>query len=242
MCGSVKTRARHHIIKQSQKVCLCPFPNEDMQYFCPSPLGLAIFFWYDLFPAAKKYFVAWLPLTETVPFRFEGLPADGNITFIVGSVSHPHSFGVVSNSLRMLAVLSADGLKRPCGIASWCAAIGAPATHLRRDGEPPTAEVDISVTPNLSLRVHDNTQCVSGHPVTVAGFVFSLSQHVQRQEQKLIFTSLTWHAEIVGPFACPTSPAGGCLEENAGDVVQSMAGRVLQRLLCLCVTSLSCFF
>ena len=210
------------------------------------------FFWCDLFPAAKKCFVAWLPLMETVLFRFEGLAADGNIIFVVGSVSHPHSFGVVSNSLRMLAVLSGDGLKRPCGIASWCAAIGAPATHLRRDGEPPTTEVDISVTPNLStlisfsepassgplsLRVHDNTQCVSGHPGTEAGFVFSLSQHVQRQEQKLIFTSLTWHFEIVGPFASPTSPAGGCLEENAGDVVQSMAGRVLQRLLWLCVTS-----
>ena len=124
---------------------------------------------------------------ETVLFRFELLAADGNIIFVVGSVSHPHSFGVVSNSLRMLAVLSGDGLKRPCGIASWCAAFGAPATHLRRDGEPPTTEVDISVTPNLSTLISYTEP--AGHPGTEAGFVFSLSQHVQRQEQKLIFTS-----------------------------------------------------
>ena len=107
---------------------------------------------------------------ETVLFRFEGLAADGNIMFVVGSVSHPHSFGVASDSLRMLAVLLGDGLKRPCGIASWCAAIGAQATHLRRDGEPPTTEVDISVTPNLSTLISYTEP--AGHPGTVAGFVF----------------------------------------------------------------------
>ena len=60
---------------------------------------------------------------------------------------------------------------------------------------------------------------------------FSLSQRWHRQEQKLLFTSLPWHVEQIGAFPPPTSLSGGCLEENAGDVVQSMAGRVLGRLL-----------
>ena len=46
---------------------------------------------------------------ETALLRFRGLAAGGNIICrMVGSVSHPHSFGVVSPSLRLLAVLSGD--------------------------------------------------------------------------------------------------------------------------------------
>ena len=129
----------------------------------------------------------------------------------------------------MLAVLS-GGRAEADHVESRLGAL--PSEHRRHIcGETESHRLrkwDISVTPNLStlisytepassgplsLRVHDNTQCVSGHPGTEARFVFSLSQHVQRQEQKLIFTSLTWHVELVGPLASPTSPAGGCLEE-----------------------------
>ena len=58
-------------------------------------------------PATKKCSGALLPLMETALLRFGVLAAPGNIICsMVGSVSHPNSFGVVSGSLRLLAVLS----------------------------------------------------------------------------------------------------------------------------------------
>ena len=62
------------------------------------------------------------------------------------------------------------------------------------------------------------------------GFAVSLSQRWHRQEQKLFFTSLPWHVDVIGTFTPPTSLSGGCLKGNAGDDVQSVAGRVLGRL------------
>ena len=54
---------------------------------------------------------------------FEGLAAAGNIVCsMVGSVSHPHSFGVLSPSLRLLAVLSVDEPEANVWyrILAWC--------------------------------------------------------------------------------------------------------------------------
>ena len=119
---------------------------------------------------------------------------------MVGSVSHRHSFGVVSGSLRLLAV-------------------GASITEPAFSGP-------------LPLRLYASRQCISVHPGTAElDSFFSLSQRWHRQEQKLLFTSLPWHVELIGAFTPPTSLSGGCLEENAGDVVQSVAGNVLGRLL-----------
>ena len=114
-------------------------------------------------------------------------------------------------------------LKRFCGIAYWRgAAIEALATTFR-------CETESRRRRELKLPKHCGT-----------GFVFALLQPWHRQEQKLIFTSLAWHVDLVGPCAYRISLAGGCLlsfdffvfvfffslvhlEENAGDVVQSMA-------------------
>ena len=53
----------------------------------------------------------------------------------------------------------------------------------------------------LPLRVHESTQCVSVHPGTAElDSFFSLSQRWHRQEQKLFFTSLLWHVELVCTF------------------------------------------
>ena len=84
----------------------------------------------------------------------------------------------------------------------------------------------------LARCAYESRQCISVHPGTAElDSFFSLSQRWHRQEQKLLFTSLPWHVELIGAFTPPTSLSGGCLEENAGDVVQSVAGRVLGRLL-----------
>ena len=82
-------------------------------------------------------------------------------------------------------------------------------THLRR-------ETDICATSNFStlisftepafsrllpLRVYESTQCVLVHPGTAElDSFFSLSQRWHRQEQKLFFTSLLWHVELVRTF------------------------------------------
>ena len=67
------------------------------------------FFLCNWFPATKKCSAASLPLMETALLRFGGPAADGNILCRkVGSVSPQHPFGVVSRSLRLLAVLSGD--------------------------------------------------------------------------------------------------------------------------------------
>ena len=56
-----------------------------------------------------------MPLMESVLLRVDGLAADGKILCsVVDAVSHRHSFGVVGHSLRLLAVLCGEELKRPC--------------------------------------------------------------------------------------------------------------------------------
>ena len=76
--------------------------------------GHSWFFWLhffvcSLYPAAKNHSASSLPLTETVPLRFEGLPADANIICsVLGSALHPQSLGVVTNSFRPLVVESGD--------------------------------------------------------------------------------------------------------------------------------------
>ena len=122
-------------------------------------------------------------------------------------------------------------LKRFCGIAYWRgAAIEALATTFR-------CETESRRRRELKLPKHCGT-----------GFVFALLQPWHRQEQKLIFTSLAVACGFSWSCAYRVSLAGGCfppfdffvdvfffslvhLEENAGDVVQSMAGRILGRLL-----------
>ena len=75
---------------------------------------LALFFVSNLFPTTKKYLVASLPLMESVLLRVDGLAADGKfLCCVVGAVSHRHSLGVVGHSLRLLAVLCGEELKRP---------------------------------------------------------------------------------------------------------------------------------
>ena len=84
----------------------------------------------------------------------------------------------------------------------------------------------------LPLRVFESTQCVSVHPSTAElDSFFSLSQCWYRQEQKLIFTILPWYVDPIGTFTPSTSLWGNCLKGDAGDDVQSVAGRVLGRLL-----------
>ena len=72
-------------------------------------------------------------------------------------------------------------LKRFCGIAYWGgAAIEALATTFR-------CETESRRRRELKLPKHCGT-----------GFVFALLQPWHRQEQKLIFTSLAWHVDLVG--------------------------------------------
>ena len=161
--------------------------------------------------------------------RFEGLAADGHILCsMVGSVSHPHSFGVVGNSLRLLAVSSGDELKRPCGIASCCGAgMGAlGGKFAAREGKPSVTGGDFCATTNfgtwisftepafswlLPLRVYESTQCVSVNPGTAEfDSFFSLSPHWCRQEQKLIFTSLPWYVDFLSRFVRERLFVGEC--------------------------------
>ena len=183
-------------------MCSRLFRKKSMQYLCRLPLALVILHFMCIwFTATKKCSVALVPLIETALFRFGELAADGHILCrVVSSSSHPHSFGVVSDSLRLLAVSSGDDLKRPYGIASWCgAAIGALGGNRRRDltflrrqkfstwfsfAGPAFSNL-------LPLRAYESTQCVSVHTGTAEfDSFFSLSQHWCRQEQKLIFISL----------------------------------------------------
>ena len=156
-------------------------------------------------------------------------------------------------------------LKRICGIALWRgAAIGALATNLRCETESRrrgewTSRRHLARWSALQSQPSSGCCCCacmearSAYPPRhcETGFVFSLLQPGHRQEQKLIFTSLPWHVDLVGPCASRISLAGGCLppfdfplmfylsfffslvhlEENAGDVIQCMAGRILGRLL-----------
>ena len=95
MCGSVKNKSASSHHEAKSKSVFVTFPNEDMQYFCPSSLGLVIlplFFWCDLFPAAKKYIVAWQPLKEDSALPFLKGTQKATLFSWSVSVSHPHSF------------------------------------------------------------------------------------------------------------------------------------------------------
>ena len=61
---------------------------------------------------------------------------------------------------------------------------------------------------------------------------FSLSQRWHREVLKLFFTSLPWYVHLISTFTPPASLSReDVCRSIAGDVVQSMAGRVLGRLL-----------
>ena len=194
------------------------FDKKSMRYLCWSPhvVHMPSFFMCNWLPDTKKCSAASLPLIETALLRFGGLAADGSIICImVGSVSHPHSFGVVGHGLRLLAVLSRDEPEANMWhrILVCCCR--------RRIGRQSMTGLDMSATTNFStlvsitepafsgllpLRVHESTQCVSVH-TGIAEFdsFFSLSQHWCRQEQKLFFTSLLWYVDLIGTFTPPTS-------------------------------------
>ena len=226
-----------------------------MQYLCWSPHArvffpvarMPSFYICNWLQATKKCSAASLLLMETALLRFAGLGADGNIICsMVGSVSHPDSFGVVSRSSRLLAVLSGDEPEANMWhlMLVWRChrSIGGHICGARF-----RAIDDICATSNFStlisftkpafsgllpLRENESTQCVSVHPGTAElDSFFSLSQRWYRQEQKLIFTSLPWHVDLSGTFTPSTSIWGSCLKGNAGDVFRVVAGRVLGRLL-----------
>ena len=70
-------------------------------------LGLHIFV--HCFLPQRTTLPASLPLTLTVPFRFQGLAADGNMNCsVLVSALHPHSLGVVTDSFTPLVVESGD--------------------------------------------------------------------------------------------------------------------------------------
>ena len=118
------------------------FKNKAMQYLCLAPLVLAIF---RVSPHASVFFHVLTFYDQKKKKKRLCCQASRECccvlmgilrtaTFFAESSSHPHSFGVVSDSLRLLAVSSGDDLKRPYGIASWCgAAIGALGGNQRRD-------------------------------------------------------------------------------------------------------------
>ena len=144
---------------------------------------------------------------------FEGLAAAGNIICsMVGCVSHPHSFGVVCPSLRLLAVLSGD--EPEANVSHRILACGAAIGAL--EGHTCGAETDTFATSNLQHvdQLHRASILRAAafarfpeHAVRIGpprncgtGFAVSLSQRWRRQEQKLFFTSLLWHVEQVCTF------------------------------------------
>ena len=150
-----------------------------MQYLCRLPVALVILhFFCNRFTATKKCSAASLPLMETALLRFRGLAAGGNIICsMVGSMSHPHSFGVVSRSLRLLAVLSGDEPEANV----WHLILVWRRRHRSIGGHTCGARLTPVATSNFStlisftepafsgllhLRVYQSTQCVSVHPRT----------------------------------------------------------------------------